>query len=264
MEARSLKAQEPADRGRVVRDGDGWLVYSLTSVERYRVALVPPSCSCPDFELRRDDCKHRAAVRIICSRKGSLNVREEPITLPPVAWPRKTYQQPDWAAYDAAQMNEKDEFFPLLQDLCSGIEDTPRLGRGRPSLPFADQVFAACLKVYVGMSGRRAACDPRTAHENGFLSQVPHHASISRYLESEELTPILTALIVRSALPLKGLESEFAVDSTGFSGCKFDRWYEEKWGRMRSEQEWVKAHAMAGTLTHIITAVEVLEKDSND
>lgn len=264
MEARCLKAQELADRGRVVRDGDSWLVFSLNSGERYRVHLVPPSCTCPDFELRQDDCKHLTAVRIICSRAGSRNVPTELILTPPVQWPRKTYRQPDWAAYTAAQVNEKDEFLPLLADLCSGIEEPERQGRGRRSLPLCDQIYAACLKVYVGMSGRRAASDLRLAHERGFLSEVPHHTSIARYLESDELTPILNGLIVRSALPFKAIETEFAVDSSGFSASRFDRWYEQKWGRMRSEQMWVKAHAVVGTTTHVITAAEVAEEDSAD
>jgi hypothetical protein len=35
-------------------------------------------------------------------------------------------------------------------------------------------------------------------------------------LGCEELTPVLKSLITRSALPLKALETNFAVDSTGF------------------------------------------------
>jgi len=64
MNAREVKAKELADRGRVVCDGSGWLVFSLTSPERYQVSLEPPFCSCPDFELRQEECKHILAVRL--------------------------------------------------------------------------------------------------------------------------------------------------------------------------------------------------------
>src|SRR5579883_2912816 len=164
MEARSVKALELVDRGRVVRDGEGWLVFSLNSIERYRVTLNPARCSCPDYETRQADCKYLSAVRIVAGRQGTTGVPElEPSLLPPFPWPKKSYPQADWSLYDAAQTNKKDEFLPLLHELCSGIEEPERQGRGRPSLPLADQVFALCLKVYGGMSTRRSASDLRAA-----------------------------------------------------------------------------------------------------
>jgi len=75
---------------------------------------------------------------------------------------------------------------------------------------------------------------------------------------------MLSAMVTRSSLPLKELESEFAVDSSGFSSCRHDRWYDERYGRMRSENSWVKAHIMSGTRTHVVTAAEVREQDSAD
>ena len=128
----------------------------------------------------------------------------------------------------------------------------------------ADAVYAACLKVFTTLSVRRFMSDLRAAHERGYISQVPHNCHVSRTLESDDVTPILEALIVQSSLPLKAIEDEFAVDSTGFSGSKFDRWYSEKYGRMKSEHAWVKVHAMTGTTTHVVTSVIILDKTSAD
>lgn len=263
MNAREVKARELADRGRVVCDGSGWLVFSLTSPERYQVSLEPLFCSCPDFELRQEECKHILAVRLTVVRRAE-RVRPGPHPeRPPVQYPRKTYKQ-DWPNYEAAQINEQDEFMPLLHDLCSQIVEEPRPLRGRPPLLLADVVFSVCLKVYTTLSVRRFMGDLRAAHEREFISQLPHHNSVSRYLESETLTPLLSAMIALSSLPLKELESEFAVDSSGFSSCRHDRWYDERYGRMRSENSWVKAHVMSGTRTHVVTSAEVREKDSAD
>ena len=60
------------------------------------------------------------------------------------------------------------------------------------------------------------------------------------------------------------VETSFAVDSSGFSTSRFDRWYDEKYGRPRSEQQWVKAHIAIGTKTNIITAVAVTDRNAND
>jgi transposase len=263
MDARTEKARELVNRGRVVCDGSGWLVFSLTSPERYQVTLSPLFCSCPDFELRQEECKHTLAVRLSVAHHAERMRPGPHPQRPPVQYPRKSYKQ-DWPNYEAAQTNERDEFMPLLHDLCSQIEQPPRQTRGRPPLSLADAVFSVCLKVYSTLSVRRFMSDLRSVHEKGFISQLPHHNSVSRYLESEMLRPILSAMIVRSSLPLKELETEFAVDSSGFSSCRHDRWYDEKYGRMRSENSWVKAHVMSGTRTHVVTSAEVREKDSAD
>jgi transposase len=264
MLMREAKALELADRGRVVRDGDGWVVFSLNGPEKYRVTLEPLYCSCPDFETRHEDCKHTLACKIASTRPANDPRTEHKPETPPVVWPRKTYSQPDWPAYEAAQVNEKDEFLGLLHDLCSRIEEPVRKGRGRPPVPLADAVYAACLKVFTTLSVRRFMSDLRAAHERGYLSQMPHNCHVSRTLESDDVTPILESLIVLSSLPLKAIEDEFAVDSTGFSGSKFDRWYSEKYGRMKSEHAWVKVHAMTGTTTHVVTSVIILDKNSGD
>jgi hypothetical protein len=227
MSTREIKAKELADRGRVVCDGSDWLVFSLTSPEKYQVSLDPLFCSCPDFELRQEECKHTLAVRLTVTRRAErLRPGPHPQT-PPVQHKKPSYPQ-DWSNYNAAQANEKDEFLPLLHDLCSRIEEEPRQLRGRPSLPAADAVFSVCLKVYSTLSVRRFMSDLRDAHEKGFISQLPHYNSVTRYLESEALTPILSAMIGYSSLPLKELELEFAVDSSGFSSCRHDRWYDER------------------------------------
>lgn len=63
-----------------------------------------------------------------------------------------------------------------------------------------------------------------------------------------------------------GLETEwdFAVDSTGFSTCTYERWFDHKWGKERSRQKWTKLHAMTGVLTNIVTAAMISDGHAND
>jgi hypothetical protein len=58
--------------------------------------------------------------------------------------------------------------------------------------------------------------DLREAQERGYIAKAPHYNSIFNYLENAALTPILHELITQSSLPLKGVEENFAVDSSGF------------------------------------------------
>ena len=123
------------------------------------------------------------------------------------------------------------------------------------------------LKIYCGFSTRRSSTDFAEAHEKGFTSRLIPGMKVCQFHENAALTPILQSLIVQSSLPLRAVESQFAIDSTGFSGCRFDRWFEEKHGGSkveRKEHTWVKAHVAAGTKTNIVTAAVVLEKNSAD
>ena len=122
----------------------------------------------------------------------------------------------------------------LLYELCKNIpEPEKRKGRSRPQLPLSDMIFSSTYKIYSTVSGRRFATDLREAKQRGYLSHLPHYNSVFNYLESEALTPYLNELITLSAAPLKSIESDFAVDSSGFSTGQFMRWPDVKYGHER-------------------------------
>ena len=130
-----------------------------------------------------------------------------------------------------------------------------------------DAVFAVCFKVYSTLSARRFMSDLRDAHGKGHIGCVPHFNSIFNHLDSEHMTAVLRELIVKSSLPLTAIESDFAADSTGFTASRFYRWYDHKYGPCggeRKETDWVKTHLMIGVTTHIVTAVEIHERCTND
>jgi transposase len=93
---------------------------------------------------------------------------------------------------------------------------------------------------------------------------LPHYNSVFRYLESEALTPYLYELIKVSAAPLKSIESDFAVDSSGFSTGQFMRWLDVKYGTKEDRRQWLKLHLMVGVKTNIVTSVEVSDGYAND
>jgi transposase len=95
------------------------------------------------------------------------------------------------------------------------------------------------------------------APRHGLIDSKPHFNSVSNYLSSPELTDMLKYLAALSSLPLKALESAFAVDSSGFSTSRFVRWYSKKHGKVTDNREWVKVHLMCGVNTKTVTSVEV-------
>ena len=264
MDMKELRGLEIAARCRIGYKDGVWIVPSQSGNGAYRVFLTPrgDSCECEDHQLTGQPCKHIHAARLVRSRDHGGRTPKMDLEVVPK---RKTYTQP-WAAYNLAQNTEKHRFQELLADLCRGIEEPPPVPGKRGPKPhlMRDAVFAAALKVYSTFSTRRFQCDLTDAHEQGYLTVDVPSMMVCFFLQNPALTPILQRLIVVSSLPLKAVETVFAPDSTGFSVCRFVKWYDEKYGRERSGKDYVRAHAICGVRTNIITAAEVPDKSVGD
>ena len=267
MSLREKKGYQIAEKSKITRKGNIWLVPSQAGRGLYKVDLEREQCSCPDFEIRRQPCKHVFAVQFTIEKTvySYETVTKRGATTTTVQVERKTYRQ-EWPAYNKAQMNEKRLFQYLLHQLCQGVGGPAQFGAGRRFLPLEDVIFAMAFKVYSTVSGRRFTTDLREAHAKGYLSQVPSYNSMFDYFNSEMVTAYLQMLIEESALPLASIERDFAVDSTGLSGCRFIQWVEAKYNdeKLLLERDWIKMHLVTGVQTNVVTAVEISEKYKND
>ena len=160
-------------------------------------------------------------------------------------------------------MHEGDHFVTLLRELCDTVEQR-EYTFGRPRLSISDMLFGMAVKVYSLMPGRRAMSDIRNAEVQGLLDKAPSFASGARYMEDENMRPILRKLIQLSAVPLSSDEVDFAPDSSGFSSSVYHRWFDHKWGREIKEAKWTKGHIMTGVKTNIITDADVTSDAGND
>lgn len=261
---REIKALQIAAKTQLKRKGKVWLVPSQAGQGEYEVRPDPqaPRCTCPDFEFRNARCKHVLAVEYVLEREqkpdGTTVVTES------IKVTRQTYPQ-NWKAYNAAQTHEKSELQALLYELCRNLpEPERRAGKGRPPLCLSDIIFSSVTKIYSTISGRRYQTDLRDAKARGYLAHLPHYNSVFKYLESEALTPYLYELITLSAAPLKSIETDFAVDSSGFSTGQFMRWLDVKYGTKEDRRMWIKLHLMCGVKTNIVTSVEVSDGYAHD
>jgi hypothetical protein len=257
----SLKALEIAARSKIAFDGTHWLVPSQTTATKYHVAIgADPTCGCEDFQLRKLPCKHVLAARLVCARDHD---GKPPEIVADAVPKRPTYKQ-DWPAYNLAQRIEKHRLQELLFDLCRGIEEPAGAKTGRKWHTLRDRIFSAAFKVYSTFSARRFSCDLADAHERGYLSKPIPGMKVPQFFESPDLPPVLHRLVVQSSLPLRAVETVFAPDSTGFSTSRFVRWFDEKYGAERSGRDWVKAHAICGVKTNVVTAVTIEGRDAAD
>lgn len=255
---RQARGERIAKRGQIKESRGHWLVPSESMNIKYTVDLANGGwCSCPDHDERGVKCKHIWAVELTIQRetneKGEVT---ETRTL------RATYSQ-QWSAYNAAQTSEQDRFMELLHGLCAGIEE-PRQVLGRPRLPLSDMAFSGIFKVFSTVSARRFMCDLATAQDRGYIARVPHFNLVLRYLADEAMTPVLKQLVTESSLPLRSVETNFAVDSSGFSTSNHITWYDHKYGDAHTKSHWLKAHLMCGVQTNVVTSVEISGALSND
>jgi transposase len=259
-EERVVRAREIASRqGEIeILSETEWSVPSQSGFGRYSVARSGEkwSCGCKDFAGRLGEpCKHIIAVQQMGSKS---DVDPKP--------PRRQYAQ-QWTAYDRAQTGELRLVDMLLRELVGGIPDFPRpVGvAGRKSIPLSDALYCSILKVYSGLSGRRARGVYENVADRGLLPKVPSFMVASRLLNRPEITPVLDRLVSASATPLAALENGGVVapDSTGVQTTSFGAWREAKHGEQRVKK-WLKVHALVGTRTHVVLRAIIGDEYSSD
>jgi transposase len=252
---------------RLRRNDDGtWSVPSQTNAETiYRVNLETKACTCLDCTDGGFQCKHYFAATIVHKRDvlpdGTV-IETKSMTL---TEKRVTYKQ-DWPAYNLAQATEKRRLRVLLHDLCRNLPERERSQSRRGPKPHLvrDCVFSMAYKVYCGLSSRRFSTDLLEAHEAGFITKPIPGPKVTAFFEDGYFTPILNGLVSYSARPLRAVETNFAIDSSGFGSTRHERWYDQKYGVTRTKTVWVKTHIATGVATNVVTAVRILDKDAAD
>ena len=267
MEAREQRGLVIAAVCKLVRKDGEWVVPSQSTHDTtYHVNMKAKTCTCPDFKEHGEGhtCKHQFAVQFVMKREvASDGTVTETKSITFVE--KKKYVQ-NWPAYNAAQSVEKDRIQELLADLVQGIKEPERREGcpGRKPHSVANSIFAMVFKVYCLMSSRRFSSDLRQAWTQGHISHsIPGH-KVCEFFENPELTPILQELVVQSARPLRAVETEFSIDSSGFATCRFFKWYDEKYGEPREKAHWIKCHIASGVKTNCVCAIRTLDRNAAD
>ena len=258
MDKRQIKAKQIAETCTISKKGNSWIVPSQSGKGSYIVYQRATGfvCNCPDYELRHSECKHCKAVQITIlqwfDNKGNK-----------IAELKRVSGVQNWSAYNKSQIEEKERFMTLLKGLVETIPEQSKIGRGRPNMPVRDLLFASALKVYSQFSLRRFQTDLALSKNSGYVDNVPCYSLVGKFMEREDITPILYELVMKSSLPLKSIEDKFAVDSSGFRTTTFSQYCVEKHHTKR-KHEYLKAHICTGVNTNIITSCKITDENGAD
>jgi len=107
---------------------------------------------------------------------------------------------------------------------------------GRQRFPLQESLFCAIQKVYSQLSSRRAYSLFQNATEREQINHTPHFNAPSKLFNNPEITSLLHKLIFLSALPMAGVKTDFAIDSTGFRTSTFSLYNGMKHGQAKEHQ----------------------------
>lgn len=164
----------------------------------------------------------------------------------------------NWPAYNNAQTAEFSMFQDILIELIDNIVAIHHQNKcGHPWNDLKDMLFCCVMRSYYGKSSRRSVSFLDYAVAKGYISKKPHFNTVLKYYKDKTLTIILKHLIEQSAIPLKQVELDFTVDSSGFSTSLYGRWFDVRIQSKSKRRIFKKAHVTSGVKTNIITAIEV-------
>lgn len=178
--------------------------------------------------------------------------------------PKKKYQQ-NGPAYNEAQMNEKVYVLEFLDELLDYMPFPEiKIKPGRKPFTWKEKLTHVILQAYNTKSSRRSIGDLKIAQKLNYLPKAPHFNSLLKTLNDPETTKWLQHLINISGLPLKHLEQDLAIDSSGIGSNTYMRWFDIRIGRNNERKSFKKIHIASMVNTNIISSAIVTEGTSAD
>jgi transposase len=174
----------------------------------------------------------------------------------------KEYSQ-NWHVYHLAKTNEKRLFYELLHDLCLIIQE-PKQEMGRKRATLKDLIFSLGIKLYSNYSGRKSYSDLVHAEKAGYIKKAPATNTLNDFLNCEATSDLLMKLLTISAMPLGKIETDFAMDSSGFGSYQYDSWMKAKYQNKKGWKNYLKAHIVTGTKTNVICSCEITPGNFSD
>lgn len=168
----------------------------------------------------------------------------------------------NWRAINQYRKTAKYLFPRILSGALLTVSNAaaPQARRGRRRKPLRSMLFATLMRTAMDEDLGDAHS---TLQEPRYQRYNPHGSYMnapSRLLNQPWLEPILHELLMATAQPVQHIETEFAIDGTGFSCNTFSPVLEAKNGIQRRRQhEFYMAIQVTGTATNIVPAVSIFK-----
>jgi hypothetical protein len=176
------------------------------------------------------------------ARKKRCHKKPYPIDLLPSKNPdakKPTYPQ-DAKATNMAKTNEELMIESMMQELLETIVEEPdrKKSVGRIGFTMKEKLFCLFVMAYNKCDSRKTISKLKKYHKYKQISRYPKSfKSLFNFYKDKRLSKILDDLILASALPLTHIEETGAIDATGFSTSRFDRWNHYKWVSAEGKNE---------------------------
>lgn len=187
--------------------------------------------------------------------KRNCNIRLKP---PPEEEPyvSRVLEKRDWSSYNKSQESEKQMLYEILLELVNRIDVKDSKSVGRKGFDVRDKVFCMAVKIYCNTSLRRLLSELRNLCKQGYIERAPSFGTLSSFFNDPQLEYILKELVFMASLPLKSIEFDFCVDSSGFSSNMYVPWSNIRCNT-EMHHDWVKSHIVCGRNTNIVTSIDV-------
>ena len=152
------------------------------------------------------------------------------------------------------------------------IQNTPRVSA-------YDILFCNILRSAKQVSSYKFMPIMRDMYEKGFIS-TPFSANVlTRSLTSPDIRPVLEELLSLTAAPFAGIDTEYAVDSSGFTGYSYSQWcktkypnktftrrhsaytkavkQEKKEAEEAARKAWLKVSIISGVRSHAVFGLDI-------
>ncbi len=174
-----------------------------------------------------------------------------------------TYPQ-KWKEYNLAKTQERIIAETMLLELLNFYEHQfPHTKRGK-GFRLEEKIYHMFIYNYTGHSARRCISELAMAQQRGVITRVPHFNTILNHFSDTGLLEFLKKLLLVTALPLRTVEKDFAVDASGFSTSIYDRWMDFRTQKVKRKKHWKKGHIIVGVQTQIITSLRVTNGNRAD
>jgi len=152
----------------------------------------------------------------------------------------------------------------LLDILLDDLPIYEYLRPGRPPISEKDIIYAAIELQYRSSSFRRIYSDLLKLRDEGYIEHACHYNTLSKYMNSNELSKTLQELIIKSSVLVSFLDEVAAIDSTGFGKKFLLDWKCDKNSNLIKRKDYAKLHVIGGTTTNVILAASVTDANVND
>jgi transposase len=174
----------------------------------------------------------------------------------------------DWPKYDQACRKEKLMFLRIIKGAVEELNLKYRYtGNGRPPAFYGDIVKSLLIKSYHNYSSWRTESELKICKAMGILDNYPKRATINKYMKDSKVSAMLQDILKMIAEPLATIETDFAVDATGFSKS----YGNSTWKRIRhtpaeeiQRKDYAKLHIVTGVKTNIICSALITKGTAHE